>query len=247
MSDPHARIAELEAALGAARREMQAFTYTVSHDLRAPLRHIVSYAQLVQEDAGPQLGAEVLGFLATITDSARHLSAMLDGLLELSRVGTVPLQWSEVPLQALVQEVMAELGRDGASSAVAWRIAPEMPMVHADAALLRQALLQVLGNAVKFSGPRAQSGIEVEAASDVARGRVSVTVRDAGVGLRMAGLDTTFPPFQRLHPKGQFAGLGMGLALAHKGLQRLGAGLQVVSAVGEGCSVSLTGLRPVAA
>lgn len=243
MSAPHARIAELEAALAAAQREMQAFTYTVSHDLRAPLRHIVSYAQLVQEDAGPQLDAEAQGFLATITDSARHLSAMLDGLLELSRIGTVPVQWVEVPLQTLVQEVMAELERAGAK--VQWDIAPVMPVVRADAALLRQALMQVLGNAVKFSGPRAQPVIGVDVAVDLVLGTVGVTVRDAGVGLRLAGLDATFPPFQRLHPKAQFEGLGMGLALAHKGLQRMGASLQVASTVDEGCSVSLTGLHVV--
>ena len=245
MSDPHARIAELEAALAAAQREMQAFTYTVSHDLRAPLRHIVSYAQLVQEDAGPQLGADVQGFLATITDSARHLSAMLDGLLELSRIGTVPVQWAEVPLQTLVQEVMTELERAGANAAVQWHIAPVMPVVRADAALLRQALLQVLGNALKFSGPRAQPVIGVDVAVDLVQGTVGVTVRDNGVGLRLAGLDTAFPPFQRLHPKAQFAGLGMGLALAHKGLQRMGVSLQVASTVEEGCSVSLTGLQAV--
>lgn len=245
MSDSRARIAELEAALAAAQREMQALTHTVSHDLRAPLRHIVSYAQLVQEDAGPQLDAEVQGFLATITDSARHLSAMLDGLLALSRIGTVPLQWAEVPLQTLVQEVMTELGRAGANAGVQWHIAPVMPVVRADAALLRQALLLVLGNAVKFSGPRAQPVIGVDVAVDQAQGTVGVTVRDNGVGLRMAGLNTAFPPFQRLHPKTQFEGLGMGWALAHKGLQRMGVSLQVASTVDEGCSVSLTGLHAV--
>lgn len=246
MSDSHARIAELEAALAAAQREMQALTHTVSHDLRAPLRHIVSYAQLVQEDAGPQLDAEVQGFLATITDSARHLGAMLDGLLALSRIGTVPVQCAEVPLQTLVQEVMAELERAGVNAGVQWHIAPVMPVVRADAALLRQALLQVLGNALKFSGPRAQPVIGVAVAVDLVQGTVGVTVRDNGVGLRMAGLDTAFPPFQRLHPKAQFEGLGMGWALAYKGLQRMGVSLQIASTVDEGCSVSLTGLHVVA-
>lgn len=245
MSDPYARIAELETELAALRREMQGFTYVVSHDLRAPLRHIVSYAHLVQEDAGPLLNAEVQGFLATITDSAKHLGAMLDALLELSRLGTVPLQWSEVPLQVLVQELVAESGPSGSRSAVVWTVAPDLPVVRADAALLRGALAQVLGNAVKFSRMREQPSVEISATADTASGHTVLTVRDNGVGVNIATLDTAFPPFQRLHHKAQFEGLGMGLALAQKGLQRMGAGLSLASTLGEGCRVSLSGLRGI--
>ena len=117
MSDPHTRIAELEAELAAVRRELQDFTSAVSHDLRAPLRHIVSFAQLVEEDAGPQLSAEVQGFLATISGSAQHLGAMLDGLRELSRVGSLPLAPGPLALRVLVQEVFAELARSCSTSA----------------------------------------------------------------------------------------------------------------------------------
>lgn len=247
MSDAQARIAELEAELAAMRREMQSFTYAVSHDLRAPLRHIVSYAHLVQDEAGPQLDLEVQGFLSTITDSAKHLGAMLDALLELSRVGSVPLQMEAVSLQALVQELVEDLGQVNASRLIQWNIAPDMPVVHSDAALLRNALAQVLGNAIKFSRVAERPVIEVLASIDVATGNVVVTVRDNGVGFNLATLDTAFPPFQRLHHKAQFEGLGMGLAQAQKGLQRLGGGLVVASTGGEGCNVSLTGLRAFAA
>ncbi len=243
MSDPHARIAELEAELAAVRRAMQNFTYAVSHDLRAPLRHIVSYAHLVQEDAGPQLDAEVQGFLSTITDSAKHLGAMLDALLELSRIGSVPLQMEAVSLQALVQDVVA--GLDAREShAMEWRIAPTLPVVHADAALLRNALVQLLGNAVKFSRTQDRPVIDVASAAAAEDGSVLLTVRDNGVGFHVATLDTAFPPFQRLHHKAQFEGLGMGLALAQQGLQRMACQLSLASALGEGCSVSLAGLRP---
>ena len=101
------RIATLEAELAALRGEMQAFTHTVSHDLRAPLRHIVSYAQLVQEDAGPLLNAEVQGFLATMTDSARHMGRMLVGLGALSQLGTATVTLAPVPLPPQVDQVGA--------------------------------------------------------------------------------------------------------------------------------------------
>src|SRR5512133_1238568 len=96
---PQEQIAALQAELAALRAEMREFAATVSHDLRAPLRHIVAYAQLVQEDAGPQLDAEVQGFLSTITDSARHMGVLLDGVAALSRVGSAPLTLCAVPLR----------------------------------------------------------------------------------------------------------------------------------------------------
>lgn len=136
MSDPHARIAELEAELAALRREMQDFTSAVSHDLRAPLRHIVSFAQLVEEDAGPQLPAEVQGFLATISGSAKHLGAMLDGLRELSRVGSLPLAPGPLALRVLVQEVFAELARSYAPRQLALDVDVPDAAVVVDAALL---------------------------------------------------------------------------------------------------------------
>ena len=240
MSDSSdARIAALEAELAAQREAMQAFTATVSHDLLAPLRHIVSFAQLVQEDAGPQLGAEVQGFLSTITDSARHLGVLLDGLAELARIGTLPVALGPVPLQALLQGVCAELAEQYPGRAVDWHIASDLPVVQADATLLRQALMHVLGNAVKFTAPREHAVIAVTAQPGESDGFVALQVRDNGVGYNPALQDKLFQAFGRLHSPREFGGIGMGLALTHKIMQRLGGSVDSEGVVDGGCCVKL--------
>jgi len=232
------RIAQLEAELAAARLEMQDFTYTVSHDLRAPLRHIAAYAQLVQEDAGPQLSVEVQGFLATITDSARHMGAMLDALLELSRVGTVPVQLGPVALHEVLQGVMNDMRLQQAQSEVHWNVASDAPVVQADAALLRLALEQVLGNALKFT--RARDQAEITVSFEVLEGAVHLMVQDNGTGFNPAQSEKLFQPFVRLHSIRQFEGLGMGLALTRKALQRMGGDVAISAGPDAGCCVTLT-------
>ena len=240
------RIAALQAELAAVRAEMQALTATVSHDLRAPLRHITSYVQLVQEDAGPVLTPEVQGFLTTISDSARHLGAQLDGLLALSRVGTVALSPQAVALGPLVASVVEELSAHAARQSPArqlqWQISDALPTVQADPALLRQALVQVLGNALKFTAPRATAVITVAAlaAADAPAGQTGLRVQDNGVGYNPAQQAALFTVFGRLHSAQQFAGLGMGLALTAKALQRMGGTVAAQGVVDGGCCVTLT-------
>ncbi|MBK7002065.1 MAG: two-component sensor histidine kinase [Rhodoferax sp.] len=233
------RIAALEAQLAALRAEMQEFTYTVSHDLRAPLRHIMAYAQLVQEDAAEQLSAEVQGFLITITDSARHMGVLLDGLTALSRLGVAPVTLASVPLQPLVQEVCAELQTQAGQRSLQWRIATDLPPVRADAALLRQALLHVLGNAVKFTSPRAQALVDMTFARDAATNLVALEIADNGVGYNPALQDKLFKTFSRLHSSKAFEGLGLGLALTHKIMQRLDGSVQASGVLDGGCRVTL--------
>ena len=238
--ESEATIAALQAELAALRAEMQSFAHTVSHDLRAPLRHIVSYAQLVQEDAGPQLSSEVQGFLNTMSDSAKHLGVMLDGLLELSRVGTAPVQLTAVQLQTLVHEVAQEVARHVAPGrTIDWRIAATLPPVLADANMLRQALHQVLGNAVKFTALKDSAVIEISAQVDEAAQRVTLYVQDNGVGFNPAMAVKLFQPFQRLHSTKQFAGLGMGLALVRKQMQRMEGEAHITGAVDIGCTMTL--------
>ncbi len=241
--DPDARIAALEAELAAVRAEMQHFSYAVSHDLRAPLRHILSYAQLVREDAGPQLTAEVQEFLTTITNSARHMGVLLDGLAALSRVGSAPLDVGPVPLQELVQATCQELSAQCPQRSVEWRTASDLPVVQADAKLLRQALIQVLGNALKFSATREPAVIEVNALSVGSSGFVVLQVSDNGVGYNPALQAQLFQVFGRLHSAKQFDGIGMGLVLTRKMLERFGAEVSIQGVLDGGCSVQLQ-LKP---
>ena len=236
---PDARIAALQAELAAVRAEMQHFTYAVSHDLRAPLRHIVSYARLVEEDAGPQLSAEVHGFLSTITDSAQHMGHLLDGLAALSRVGLAPLNLGPVSLQELVDATCQELSEHCPQQRVEWHIASDLPVVQADAKLLRQALDQVVGNALKFSATREPAVIEINAFSAQRKGFVALQVRDNGVGFNPALQAQLFKVFGRLHSSNQFAGIGLGLVLAQKMVERFGAEVSIAGMPDGGCTIQL--------
>lgn len=236
---PDQRIAQLEAELAAQRSEMQDFTYTVSHDLRASLRHIISYAHLVQEDAGPQLGAEVLGFLNTITDSAKHMGLLMDGLMELSRLGTVPLSTAVVSLQGVVQATREALAAQYPTRAVQWQIAADLPAVMGDAALVALAVRNVLDNALKFTAHAAVAVIDISAQIDAKQGALRLTIADNGAGYNPAMQDKLFHPFQRLHTTRQFPGIGMGLALSRKAMQRMGGTVGAQGQVDRGCTVQL--------
>lgn len=235
-----ARIAALQAELAAVRAEMQSFTYAVSHDLRAPLRHIVSFAQLIEEDAAPQLNDEVRGFLATITDSARDMGVLLDGLAALARVGTAPVELVSVSLQDILEPICSELSAQASQRAIDWRIDQDLPRVLADATLLRQALSQVLGNALKFSAPRECAVIEVRAAPADEAGFVVLSIQDNGVGYNPAQQAQLFKVFGRLHSSKQFGGKGMGLVLTQKMLGRFGAAVSTQGVVDGGCCVRLS-------
>lgn len=238
--EAEAHIAALQAELAALRADMQHFTYAVSHDLRAPLRHIVSYAQLVQEDAGPQLGTEAQEFLATITDSARHLGLLLDSLAEMAATGSAPLDIGPVPLQELVDDARQSLEAHYPQRDVDWRIAQDLPLVQADATLLRKALAHVLGNALKFSATRRSAVIGINTLP-VPGGAacICLQVQDNGVGYNPALQDQLFKVFGRLHSSRQFEGIGMGLVLTRKLLERFGATVAIASVLDGGCSVQL--------
>jgi signal transduction histidine kinase len=241
------RISELEAELASLRAEMQDFSYTVSHDLRASLRHILSYAQLVQEDAAHLLPPETRGFLDTIAGSASHMGLLMDGLMELSRLGTMALQPSAVALQPLLQELVAELAQQHPQARIDWQLQAELPAVQADAALLRAALLCLLDNALKFTAHKDVRRIAVTALAGspdgnegVAPGQVRITVQDNGAGFNPDMQSKLFHPFARLHTAKQFPGIGMGLALTRKMAQRMGGQVQAQGMPDAGCTVYLT-------
>jgi light-regulated signal transduction histidine kinase (bacteriophytochrome) len=236
---PDQRIAQLEAELAAQRSEMQDFTYTVSHDLRASLRHIISYAHLVQEDAGPQLTEEVQGFLNTITDSAKHMGVLMDGLMELSRLGTVQVNSEAVSLRDVLQATREALPALYPQRFVQWNIAGDLPAVQGDAAMVALALRHLLDNAMKFTANTAAPVIDVSAQHDAVNNAVRLTIADNGAGYNPALQDKLFHPFQRLHTAKQFPGIGMGLALTCKAMQRMGGTVSATGQVDAGCTVQL--------
>lgn len=243
-----ARSQQQVADMAAAQEE---FLRAVSHDLRAPLRHVTSYGTLVREvlgDLPPEVlqGAEVqeaLGFLATMDQSARRMGLMIDGLQALVRASRVPLRLQPVPLADAVAQARATLAAAEAGRNVDWRIAPDLPVLQADPTLLQNLLVQLLGNALKFTRPVAQPCITVRA--DAApEGQLAFALQDNGVGFDPARAGTLFGVFQRLHRETEFEGVGTGLALCRAVAQRHGAQISATAVPGGGCTVRV--LWPVA-
>jgi signal transduction histidine kinase len=232
------RVAQLEAALAASRAELQEFTYTVSHDLRAPLRHLVSFARLLEEEAGPQLSGESAEFLRTISESAAHMGVMLDALAVLSRLQSTPVHFAVADVAALARESLRE-----AQAAYAGRVAdgqlevqfdvPEGLSLNTDAAILHKALALLLDNAFKFTAKVPSASVTVRARA-VDGGRVHIEIEDNGAGFHPAQQDKLFKVFGRLHSAKQFPGLGMGLLTAKRLLAMVGAQLSLAPREGGG-------------
>ena len=230
------QIAALKAELAAARAELEDFSYTVSHDLRADLRHVLAFAEILEEDAGPQLDAQARAHLGTISTAARHMGLLMDGLMAYSRVGTLPVHPTALALGPLVREVCLALQGQHPQRMVEWRIAQELPAVQADDTLLREVLRHVLGNAIQFTAPRPQAVIEVGWDPDTG----TVFVRDNGVGFNAAHGNKLFRVFGRLHGQREFPGVGMGLALTRKLLARQGGSVQAEGGLDAGCCIRIT-------
>lgn len=239
------QLAQLQRQLDASRAELQEFTYVVSHDLRAPLRHIHAYAQIIAED-WPDLPDDLASHLGTIRQSAQLLTRQLDGLAQLSRLGSQVLDLQPVSVGALAREVADELAALHPDVDVLWQLADDVPPVLADPCLLRQVLQQLLGNALKFS--RGQDPVHIslswqlEPASSAeasAPAGVRLTLRDSGVGFRPEQAQALFKVFGRLHPACEFEGLGLGLLLCRRILERLGGSIQITATPDQGCEVTV--------
>ena len=228
----------LNARLEAANRELESFSYSVSHDLRAPLRSISGYGQLLAEDNASALSPEGHRYLGSITDASARMDQLIDDLLEFSRMGRAELRETSVDAEAVAREVVRTL--DGANDGrrITWRIAP-LPPVLGDAALLRQVFANLLGNAVKYTRPRESALIEVASAGEE-NGRVVLSVRDNGVGFDMQYADKLFGVFQRLHGADEFEGTGIGLATVRRIIERHGGRVWAHSQPGAGATFYLT-------
>ena len=227
------RVRQRTAQLEAANRELEAFSYSVSHDLRAPLRAIDGYARMLAEDAAPLLDAESLRRLDVVQREARRMGVLIDDLLRFSRLGRQPLERSVVDMTAMVREVADEVRRDAPGRQIDIQIA-ELPQVEGDPALLRQVWLNLLGNACKFTGTRERAEITIDGTASI--DEVVYRVRDNGVGFDMAYADKLFGVFQRLHAQDAFEGTGVGLALSQRIVNRHGGRIWATGDVDHGAT-----------
>jgi len=226
-----------EQALAQTSQELERFSYSVSHDLRAPLRAINGYAQALWEDHVARLDDEGKRLLAVIRDSAKLGGELIDGLLNFSRLGRQALARAPVDVTALAESVVAELRQTQGSVAVEVVLSP-LPPASGDAALLRHVLVNLIGNAFKFSVKRAHPKVEIGAEQHGSE--VAYYVKDNGVGFDMQYAGKLFGVFQRLHRPDEFEGTGVGLALAQRIIQRHGGRIWAEGKVNEGATVRFT-------
>jgi len=212
------RVLSRTAELDATNKELEAFSYSVAHDLRAPLRHMDGFIRLLKKHSWASLDERNQRYLGIISDSARQMGLLIDDLLAFSRVGRAELQLLPVSLQQLVQEAIQEMREETQGRDIAWKIS-QLPEVMADRSMMRLVMINLLTNAVKFTGKRERAEIEVGASSNEADGIV-VFVRDNGVGFDMEYADKLFGVFQRLHPTEEYEGTGIGLANVQRIIHR---------------------------
>lgn len=214
------RVTERTAQLQASNRELEAFSYSVSHDLRAPLRHIMGFVELLQQDAGPTLSDSSLRHLSTVSQAARRMGALIDDLLTFSRIGQAGMEKQECSLDDLVHDVLKDFNKETTRRKIDWQIHP-LPTVWGNPALLRMALVNLISNAVKFTSERAETRIEI-GTSGVGEDETVIYVRDNGAGFDPSYADKLFGVFQRLHSQDKFEGTGIGLANVQRIIHRHG-------------------------
>jgi len=214
------RVSERTAQLRAANEEMEAFSYSVSHDLRAPLRHIMGFVALLQQDAGPTLSEKNRQHLTTISQSARLMGKLIDDLLAFSRIRRSEMKKTDVNLDALVKDVVSDFQTETKERKIVWNI-HKLPRLQADHALLRLVLVNLLSNAVKFTGTRSEAKIEIGCVPGSDRETV-IFIRDNGAGFDPRYAHKLFGVFQRLHSQNEFEGTGIGLANVQRIIHRHG-------------------------
>jgi PAS domain S-box-containing protein len=228
------RVAERTSQLEAANSELEAFAYSVSHDLRAPLRHIDGFIELLQKHAGPTLNEQCRHYMDNISDAANKMGQLIDDLLSFSRMGRQAMTCQPVNLGDLVHQVIRDLEPDAAGRDIQWCIG-ELPRVEADDAMLRIVMANLISNALKFTRSRPQTRIEI--GSQPSRdAEATIFVRDNGVGFDMAYVDKLFGVFQRLHRADEFEGTGIGLATVQRIIARHGGRAWAQGEPGQGAT-----------
>ncbi|NEQ33686.1 MAG: PAS domain S-box protein [Leptolyngbya sp. SIO4C5] len=236
-------LAEQTTQLKATVQELESFSYSVSHDLRAPLRHIHGFANALRQQLEPHsviANPKVAHYLKVIDESSLKLGRLIDGLLTLSRVGRRQLTYELVNTRQLVQQAIDLLSSDRPAAAKAEFVLGDLPIVRGDAVLLQQVFSNLINNALKFSRSVPAPRIIVDSLADD-----TLFVRDNGVGFEMAYADQLFGPFQRLHSQREFEGTGIGLAIVQRIIHRHGGTIWAESQSGQGATFYFTLQRPI--
>jgi light-regulated signal transduction histidine kinase (bacteriophytochrome) len=219
MGDDLARIAELERQLAAVTREFETFAYSVSHDLRAPLRHITAFASILERAALARLDESERSSVQAIKEAAQRMDQLINDLLRLSRIARAEMNCASLPLDDVVRQAQHDRAPEALGRKIAWRIQP-LPKVHADPTLLRHVFVNLIDNALKFTRPRDPAEIEIGAREE--SDRWVIYVRDNGIGFDQKLAGRLFGVFQRLHSERDFEGTGIGLTIVRRIIARHG-------------------------
>jgi signal transduction histidine kinase len=213
-------LAKRSAALEASNKELEAFAYSISHDLRAPLRHVAGFAELLRSSAAPFLNEKSTRYLTVVLEEANRMGSLIDDLLAFSRIGRAEAHYSAISLQQIVQEAVTEARQDAEGRNIVWRV-EALPEWYGDRSMLRLVVINLISNAVKFTRTRSQPEIEI-GCSERKNDHVVLFVRDNGVGFDMKYSNKLFGVFQRLHSQEVFEGTGIGLATVQRIVHRHG-------------------------
>jgi signal transduction histidine kinase len=229
--------AELEQRVAERTAELEAFSYSVSHDLRTPLLTIDGFSRMLVDDYADQLDAEGQRLLRTICSNSQNMGRLIDDLLAFSRLGRQEMRPAEIKMSELAAAVCAELTATAPERKLQFNLQP-LPPARGDQSMIRQVFVNLLSNAIKFTGPKEVAIIEVGAAEE--ENHNVYYVRDNGVGFEMKYADKLFGVFERLHSDDEFAGTGVGLAFVQRILHRHGGRVWAEGKVGEGATVYFT-------
>lgn len=226
-------VAERTKQLENSNKELESFSYSVSHDLRAPLRHINGFVDLLLKHAASQLDEKGRRYLDTITSSAKEMGTLIDELLVFSRMARTEMHTTGVDMGQIANDLIQRMEKDTEQRSIKW-IVGELPIVEGDLSMLRLVFQNLIENAVKYSRPRTQTVIEID--SSTRDNEIVVFVRDNGVGFNMEYKDKLFGVFQRLHGAAEFEGTGIGLANVRRIIQRHGGTVWAEGEIDKGAT-----------
>jgi len=224
--------------LSATNKELEAFAYSISHDLRAPLRHMVGFTELLQKNSSSLLDEKGRRYMMMILESAKRMGSLIDDLLAFSRIGRAETRATTVSLDQLVREVQNEMSSETEGRNVTWKI-ESLPDLYGDRSMLKMVLVNLISNAVKFTRTRSQTEIEI-GCTEKRKDGVVLFVRDNGVGFDMKYVNKLFGVFQRLHRPEEFEGTGIGLATVQRIIHRHGGQVWAEGQVGGGATFYLS-------